>query len=277
LSNLVGVQTALHEYEAAKSYADSALSLARLVSNRGIEAASLSNLGSIYLAQGEQVRAIAYYEQALLVFEHLGDERRIKECKNNIALARRTLNGELNVKSGGWSFGECSDEQYAGEAMRLANGGHYEEAIESVGKAIAINENNAEYHYFRGVMLLELTRYDEALEAFGHAILLRPSDARFYYNRGCAHAAKEEHRAARDDFSHAITHDNKNIDSYFNRGVSSVQLGDYEAGLTDFQSALSLQNDPKDIHRAIGLTLLQMGKLRDALPHLNLAVEDDGK
>jgi len=59
--------------EKGLSYGEEALKLARKLKLRMREAGSLTNIGSIYYAQGQYDRALKYYQQSLKLFEQIGD------------------------------------------------------------------------------------------------------------------------------------------------------------------------------------------------------------
>jgi tetratricopeptide (TPR) repeat protein len=73
LNNIGSVYSGLGEQQKALGYYEHALPLQRAVGNRSGEAATLNNIGNVYIDLAEQQKALGYYEQALPLLRAVGN------------------------------------------------------------------------------------------------------------------------------------------------------------------------------------------------------------
>ncbi len=71
-------------------------------------------------------------------------------------------------------------------AYELVEGGRWEEALEALDRALAIEPAHANVWNNRGVALGNLERYAEALQAYDQALAIDPNDAKAWNNRDIA-------------------------------------------------------------------------------------------
>jgi predicted O-linked N-acetylglucosamine transferase (SPINDLY family) len=81
---------------------------------------------------------------------------------------------------------------------------HYQAALESFDKAIALRPDYAEAHNNRGGMLNTLLQYETALENFDRAIQLKPDYAGAFDNRGNALLILKRYQEALESYSRAL-------------------------------------------------------------------------
>jgi tetratricopeptide (TPR) repeat protein len=75
LNNIGSVYDSLGEKQSALKYYNQALPILRAVGNRGGEATILNNIGSVYDSLGEKQSALKYFNQALPILRAVGDRR----------------------------------------------------------------------------------------------------------------------------------------------------------------------------------------------------------
>lgn len=73
-------------------------------------------------------------------------------------------------------------KQFIDEAQVSLSGGQFQQALDLVDQAIAIEENTTEAHVLRGIALSQLSRPDEATSAFRNAIMYGPYNPKAYFN-----------------------------------------------------------------------------------------------
>jgi tetratricopeptide (TPR) repeat protein len=112
-------------------------------------------------------------------------------------------------------------------------------AADYLEKAVAVANNNADFHADLGVALMTIGRNDEGLVHFQRAAELRP------------------------DFAMA----------HYNVGLALVQAGDLPAAAESFRRAVSLDSNLADAHMNLGLILLQTKNGEEAIRHLRRAIE----
>mgnify|MGYP001175770340 FL=1 len=94
-------------------------------------------------------------------------------------------------------------------------------------------------HTYRGICLYELNKFSEALSAFEKALAIDSDNAELLFNRGLVHLATKNFNMAIIDFSEALKIDPKFKDSYEHRAQAYKQLGMEDKAASDQESLLS--------------------------------------
>ena len=87
----------LSELEEAAGHYQQADKAAREADDQQGLAASLGNMGNVYLEKGEQEKALKHYEQALAIFEQIGAQLQIDTVRRNIERTK----GAMQEDAGG--------------------------------------------------------------------------------------------------------------------------------------------------------------------------------
>ncbi|TAF02369.1 MAG: CHAT domain-containing protein, partial [Nostocales cyanobacterium] len=95
LNNIGSVYDSLGEKQKALEFYNQALPLRRAVGDRGGEATTLNNIGSVYRSLGEKQKALAFYNQALPILRAVGDRGGEANTLWNFAYLQRSQ-GNLN-------------------------------------------------------------------------------------------------------------------------------------------------------------------------------------
>src|SRR5215471_4513239 len=99
--------------------------------------------------------------------------------------------------------------------MYMASGPHfYGPAEEQARYVIEHDPNNPEGHVLLGNILLAQKHFDEALSSFSKAIALKPDMAGAYMNRGAVYAFQKQDELAEQDFKKAISIDPHTLQAY---------------------------------------------------------------
>lgn len=93
----------------------------------------------------------------------------------------------------------------------------YEEAEETLTKAIKYNKGNFEAYYYRGCAKLNALKYDEAIADFEKAIELKPDYADAYFNLGRVYFLLQDEEKACEYYKLAEKHGRPNMEDYFKR------------------------------------------------------------
>ncbi|HYD45835.1 MAG TPA: tetratricopeptide repeat protein [Phenylobacterium sp.] len=81
----------------------------------------------------------------------------------------------------------------------------WDQALNSLDQAIALQNNIGEAYVNRGAVLIGLRRYQEALQQIDHGLRLGVDEqAKAYYNRGLAHEGLEDAQSAYYDYQQAV-------------------------------------------------------------------------
>ncbi len=159
--------------------------------------------GNEWQAQGEQDKAIANYNQALVMDPTMA-----------------------------WA--------YVNRSNSWLNKGEYDKAIADCNQALAINPNLAMAYNNRGVAWNAKGDRDIAIIDYGQALRLDPNMALAYTNRGYAWRRKRQYDKALADFDRALTVNPNNARAYYNRGTSWYCKGAYDRARADFNQALAI-------------------------------------
>ena len=162
---------------------------------------------------------------------------------------------------------------HRGNALRRLK--RYEEALVSFEQAIQLHPNDASSHYYRGRVLYALKRYEAALAAFEHAIELDPNLAYAYNWKG--NALRHLKRCEESLLAHgqAIALDPNDILFHYNKGIAFYTLKRYEEALVAYGRAVELDPNSANVHNARGSTLYGLKRYEEALAAYERAVELD--
>src|SRR2546426_10396552 len=107
---------------------------------------------------------------------------------------------------GDWSSDVCSSDLYYNQGLQQASQGKYEEAAESLRKAIEIRPKFPEAYHLLGIVYANgQRRLSDAAEAFKKAIELNPSFAEAFYNLGLVYQVQGKSVEAEQELKKALT------------------------------------------------------------------------
>ena len=148
ISQLVRV---IHYSDSAQKYYPEAIRLARVVGDAELEAQNLNRLGVYYRNMNLQEDALKLYEEALTISKNAKIPAQIGHSLNNIGqiyfFQDQFEESLYYYKEAETKFHETKDSEglaynYNGMSLVLAAVGRYDEALETINKAINIRENS---------------------------------------------------------------------------------------------------------------------------------------
>jgi predicted O-linked N-acetylglucosamine transferase (SPINDLY family) len=145
-------------------------------------------------------------------------------------------------------------------------------AIEFIGKALALDPDNAEFHTNLGNTLYELKRYEAAIASYDAALALNPNFAGGFYNRAMALYDLSRFEAAVASFDQAIALNPDHARAHNQRGNALHDLRRFEAALASYAKAISLQPNYADAHNGQGNALLELEQYEAALAGFERAI-----
>ena len=158
------------------------------------------------------------------------------------------------VKDHGYKF-------YLDKGISETNEGKFDEALESLDKAIVLNPYMPLAYFSKGIVYHNLRKFEEAYENYTKALNHDSKMTDAYFNRAQAllvndNLSGEDLRLALKDFDKAIELDDKFIDAYYYAAVVEKKLKNYSSALTYLDKAIEI--DPNAIHsKALKKLLLQ--------------------
>lgn len=135
---------------------------------------------------------------------------------------------------------------YLNEGIELTNQSKFEDALESLNKAIELNPSNALSYFSKAIAYHNLGQFRAAYENYGKAILLDKKMIDAYYNRaqailGLEDATEEELKEALSNLETATELDPNFIDAHYYSAVVKKKLGLYESAIVSLNKVLDLQ------------------------------------
>ncbi|MCK4810769.1 MAG: tetratricopeptide repeat protein, partial [Methanosarcinales archaeon] len=161
--------------------------------------------------------------------------------------------------------GELEWETWQYEAKLRFSEGKYEDALESLDKALEINPKDDFVLSRKGAALGMLGRYEDALEAFDKALEINPKDDFVLSRKGFTLEMLGRYEDALESLDKALEINPKDDFVLSRKGAALGMLGRYEDALEAFDKALEI--NPKDdfVLSRKGFTLEMLGRYEDAL------------
>ena len=98
--------------------------------------------------------------------------------------------------------------------LRYSN---YEEAEETLTKAIKYDKHNFEAYYYRGCAKVNAKKYNEAIADFEKAVELKPDYADAYFNLGRTYYLLNKEEKACENYKLADKYGRPNLEDYLKR------------------------------------------------------------
>ena len=150
--------------------------------------------------------------------------------------------------------------------------GEYELALRHFDEAIRLNPQDSSCYIFRGSAYGELGQHDRALLDYDLAVRLEPKDAFAYAKRGVAYRKLDQQEKAIQDYDEAIRLEPHNDLYYLSRGLAYRELGQYERAILDHDVAINLEPHMAFYYSSRGHAYLQLGQHERALLDYNEAI-----
>jgi tRNA-Thr(GGU) m(6)t(6)A37 methyltransferase TsaA len=137
-------------------------------------------------------------------------------------------------------------------------------AVDMIGRAIAINANNAAYHSNLGAALFALGRPDDAVASYRRALALNPDYPEAYRNQGTALRRLDRREEALACFRAALERRPDYLEALNDQGAVLAELGRLDEASFCFRRAVALAPDYPDAHNNLGSMLSQLWRLDEA-------------
>lgn len=98
-------------------------------------------------------------------------------------------------------------------------------------------------YYQRGINYCQKEEYQNAIESLTRAIEINLNLAESYYNRGLAYAKLQQYSNAIADYTQALQFNSNWSDVYNNRGNAYYKLGESEKAIADYERAINLNSN----------------------------------
>ena len=148
----------------------------------------------------------------------------------------------------------------------------FPEAIESIGRAIAIHPAEPSLHRNLGFVYQTAAEFTQAVSCFERAIQLAPEDANAHNELGVALRSTKRHETAADHLREAIRLQ-PNV-PLFHQNLAEVlgNLEQYEEATSQYEEAISLAPADAGLKNGLGVILQAAGKHNEAIDRFREAL-----
>ena len=181
---------------------------------------------------------------------------------------------DIAVQSGD---GDLEGKTWWYEAKLRFLEGKYDDALESLDKALKINPEDESVLSLKGAALLSLGRYEDALKALDKALEINPKNESALSGKGIALFSLGRYEDALNVFDATLEINPKDESALLRKGGALVSLGRYEDALNVFDATLEINPKDKFALSGKGIALFSLGRYEDALKALDKALEINPK
>ena len=118
-----------------------------------------------------------------------------------------------------------------------------DEALDSYGRAIALQPDHVRAYLDRGSLLQQHQQFAAALADFDRALALNPHDADILLSRGAILMEMKQWPAALTALNQAIALDPNFAEAYANRAAVQEEMGSWESARANYDRAVALRPD----------------------------------
>jgi len=156
-------------------------------------------------------------------------------------------------------------EQHAERAWRYYESGRWEQALRELDRALAFNQDQAEWWFARGLTLDALTRFEEAVTAYLHVIDMRSDDVEAWLHLGIDYIRTRQATLALHALEQAQHLAPDNPTSYCHRIAAYAQMNDHDNAEVMFYLALQLDEDCPVTYDHMAHSLASRGEMERAV------------
>lgn len=184
-------------------------------------------LAEVLTEMGKEDEAVANYEKAL---------------QNDTALS------EIYTPLGALYYQRASTKLQAKQdaSAELSKADNY------LTKAVASSPNDAQAHYYLGLVRYSQNRNDEALTLLKKAATLDATNPDVFYYVGATLARLNRNKEAVAEFTRATTLKANFFDAWFELGSAQYELGEYQAAVDAYTRATKLNNANYEAYNNLG-------------------------
>ena len=230
----------------------------------------LSNLGTLYLQQGDLQKGIATIESSLALSD---DQPHAHNSLGNAMAAWGDFEKALPHFERALQLLPDMVEAAASQANALNHLGRQDEALQAVDRALSNSADRPEFHLLKGVILLSITSFEEALFSINAALTLNPHWVEAYNERGRAYFLMEREAEALQSYDHAISLNQNTAAAYLGRGLVLQKLDRLEEAQVSLEAAIRLNPQDDKALNQYGDVLHGLGHFQAALSALHRAIE----
>ena len=152
-------------------------------------------------------------------------------------------------------------------------GGEYQLALQTIQKAIDMNENIAQFHKFKGDIYFRIKEDDKALVSYQNAIHHRSNFTEVYIKMGQIYKKNINYDDAIKVYRKVLVSDQTQINAYLELAYCYLELSRFEMALNNLENyekiVLETKTEPaKDYYFLLGKVYFKFNRYKDAIVEL---------
>lgn len=159
--------------------------------------------------------------------------------------------------------------EYLNQAQYFVGAEQYEDALEVINKAIAIDRMNKELYVQKCIILANLDRYEEAISEIKNSLKIDKSYADAYFHMGNLYLMMGDKAAGLENYNKAIAYGFDDSQIFFNLGLMYEEDGDDELAIRNYSKAIMKDPLRADARVRKAKIYISNGKKQEALEALN--------
>jgi len=157
-------------------------------------------------------------------------------------------------------------------AVQHHQAGQFAEADRLYRKVIAAEPNHVHALHLRGALAHAAGRNEEAVELIGRALALNEQVPDFHYNVALALWALGRRPDAMNHWTRAVALNPNFVAARLNLGNALRDEGRLDEAIAQHRAAMQLQPQSPPVHNSLGLSLAKAARHDEAIPHYSRAI-----
>lgn len=152
-----------------------------------------------------------------------------------------------------------------------------QEAITSLQRSLAINENNPGVYFSLGSAYFRTEDYQRSVQALERGLALRGDVAEEWFNLGNAYLRLNQNAKAISQYRQALKIDKKFWPAMNNIGLLQYEQGDIPQAIRSFQAAVNIDSKAGEPKLALAVALFRQGRVEQAVNYALDALRLDSR
>lgn len=159
--------------------------------------------------------------------------------------------------------------EYLNQAKYFLGAEQYEDGLESINKAIAIDRMNVEFYIYKSIFLANLDKYDEAIDELNNALKVDRKCAEAYFHLGNMALLQDDKTRGIENYNKAIVYGYDDSQIYYNLGLMYEEEDNDELAIRNYSKAIIKEPLRVDARVRKAQIYISNDKFPEALETLN--------
>lgn len=227
-----------------------------------------NNLGNAYSGRGWMLYAISEYRRALEL------DPKFMDAYRNLAIAyakQKNYSQAISQLNAAVALEPKNAENYLLLGDVYGQSGNCDKAIAQYKKSLKFDPGSAEAYYGMAVCCGQLERADDEIAAYNSALAIKPKMLNALVNLGNAYFGQKKYDSAIGLFERAISVQPAEAMIYFNLGAAYSNKGDYAQAVAAFLNAVEIDDRIADVHYQLAVGYYYLKEFDLAWKHIKIA------